>query len=186
MSLAERHVNGARWIGSLETGPTVAADERSIRCLGAHHETELRRLFLSLEPSARTCRFGLAASDAYLAKYAKTALDKATWILGAFPDDQLRGVVEIHGDGPQAFAEAAFVVEPQWRRQGLGWALLRAAIEVAAGAQTSSLRMIFSRHNWPMRKLASKAGGRLDVVLDELSVDVALGGIEQPFAEAAE
>jgi GNAT superfamily N-acetyltransferase len=113
-------------------------------------------------------------------------LDNASWILGAFPDDQLRGVVEIHGEGPQGFAEAAFVVEPQWRRRGLGWALLRAAIEVASDAQANSLRMIFCRHNWPMRKLASKAGGRLDVVLDELSVDVTLGAIERPIAEAAE
>jgi GNAT superfamily N-acetyltransferase len=185
MSLVESRVNGAHWIG-LDTSPAKVPNEHGIQCLGAHHEPELRRLFLSLEPAARSYRFGLAASDPYLTKYARDALDNASWILGAFPDDQLRGVVEIHGEGPQGFAEAAFVVEPQWRRRGLGWALLRAAIEVASDAQANSLRMIFCRHNWPMRKLASKAGGRLDVVLDELSVDVTLGAIERPIAEAAE
>jgi GNAT superfamily N-acetyltransferase len=174
MSLVESRVNGAHWIG-LDTSPAKVPNEHGIQCLGAHHE-----------PAARSYRFGLAASDPYLTKYARDALDNASWILGAFPDDQLRGVVEIHGEGPQGFAEAAFVVEPQWRRRGLGWALLRAAIEVASDAQANSLRMIFCRHNWPMRKLASKAGGRLDVVLDELSVDVTLGAIERPIAEAAE
>jgi GNAT superfamily N-acetyltransferase len=186
MSLLERPANVVDFIGGRDSSPAADASVPGIRCLGGQHELELRRLFLSLEPAARCYRFGLAASDAYLTKYAKDALGNATSILGAFPDDRLRGVVEIHGEGPQAFAEAAFVVEPQWRRRGLGWALLRAAIEVASEAQANSLRMIFCRHNWPMRKLASKANGRLDVVLDELSVDVALGGLGQPIAEAAE
>jgi hypothetical protein len=34
--------------------------------------------------------------------------------------------------------------------------------------------MIFSRHNWPMRKLATKANRRFDIVLDEIFVDVAV------------
>jgi hypothetical protein len=48
-------------------------------------------------------------------------------------------------------------------------------MQVAADSQTNTLRMIFSRHNWPMRKLASKARGKLDIIFDEISVDVDLG-----------
>jgi hypothetical protein len=48
-------------------------------------------------------------------------------------------------------------------------------MQIAAQSEADRLRMIFSRHNWPMRKLAGKAGGTLDIVLDELSIDVALG-----------
>jgi GNAT superfamily N-acetyltransferase len=66
------------------------------------------------------------------------------------------------------------VVAQDWRRRGLGLALLQAAIAAAAHADAGTLRMIFSRHNWPMRKLADKASGRLDLVLDEITVDVAL------------
>ncbi len=35
--------------------------------------------------------------------------------------------------------------------------------------------MIFSRNNWPMRKLASRADARFDLVLDEIVADVAVG-----------
>jgi hypothetical protein len=34
--------------------------------------------------------------------------------------------------------------------------------------------LIFSRHNWPTRKLAAKANGRFNIVLDEIFVDVAV------------
>jgi hypothetical protein len=77
-------------------------------------------------------------------------------------------------------------VAPGWRRGGLGLALLRAAIEAAAGVDAASLRMMFSRHNWPMRTLADKAGGRLDLVLDEIAVDVALPESPDPDGDAVE
>jgi GNAT superfamily N-acetyltransferase len=99
---------------------------------------------------------------------------RVDWIVGAFLEDRLRNVVEIYSGDLGGRAEAALVVEREWRRQGLGWALLRAAMQVAADAETKALRMIFSRHNWGMRKLAAKAGGRLDVILGEIVVDVAL------------
>jgi hypothetical protein len=34
--------------------------------------------------------------------------------------------------------------------------------------------MIFSRHDWSMRKLASKANARFDMVLDGMSADITL------------
>jgi GNAT superfamily N-acetyltransferase len=157
-----------------------------VRFLGHQDEGELCRLMLSLEPSARCSGFGQAASDATLANHAKCALANADWIVGAFLEDRLQGVVEIYSGGPGDGAEAAFVVERESRRQGLGWALLRAAMEIAANAEKKTLRMIFSRHNWGMRKLAAKAGGRLDVILGEIVVDVALDeGADQPWDATA-
>jgi GNAT superfamily N-acetyltransferase len=175
MSLAEYRVTGIRRLGDAEWRPEADILAPDIRCLGRQDEGELCRLLLGLEPAARCSRFGQAASDAYLANHAECALANVDWIVGALVDERLRGVVEIYNRGPHDYAEAAFVVEPEWRRRGLGWALLRAAMQIAADSETNSLRMIFSRHNWPMRKLASKASGRLDVILDEISVDVALG-----------
>jgi GNAT superfamily N-acetyltransferase len=174
MSLVENRVAGIGRIGDAEwhTGRTP-----DIRCLGQQDEGELRRLLLGLEPRARCSRFGQAASDTYLATHAKCALANADWLLGAFIDERLRGVVEVYDGGAQGYAGAAFVVEQGWRRQGLGWALLQVAIQIVADSQTNTLRMIFSRHNWPMRKLAGKASGKLDLVLDEILVDVALGEI---------
>jgi hypothetical protein len=56
----------------------------------------------------------------------------------------------------------------------LGWALLQAAIQKAAASEANMIRTVFSRPNWPMRKLAAKASGKLDIVLDEMCVDVPL------------
>jgi hypothetical protein len=40
--------------------------------------------------------------------------------------------------------------------------------------------MIFSRNDWPMRKLASKANARFDIVLDRMSADISLVAIPGP------
>jgi len=154
--------------------PNGSALAPTIRPLGPQHAAELSQLFLRLEATARVSRFGLATNNAYLAAYAARALAEATWILGAFVDDSLRGLVEIYGDAPLGFAEAAFVVDQEWRRRGLAWALLCAATDVAAEGPAHTLRMMFSRHNWPMRGLATKAGSRLDLFHDELVADVVL------------
>jgi GNAT superfamily N-acetyltransferase len=135
----------------------------------------LSRVLLSLEPTARHNRFGSAASDDVLAGHAEYALTRADWIVGAFIGERLRGVVEVYNGRPHGYAEAAFVVEQGWRRRGLGWALLQSAIRIVATSETSTLRMMFSRHNWGMRKLAGKAGGKLDMILGEIAVDVAVG-----------
>jgi GNAT superfamily N-acetyltransferase len=142
--------------------------------LRPEHAGELSRLLCALDPLSRCGRFNHAVSDVYLAGHASRAVAEATCVLGAIVDGHLRGVVEVYVDGPRGCAEAAFVVAKDWRQRGLGLALLQAAIVAAQHADAGKLRMIFSRHNWPMRKLADKASGRLDLVLDELAVDVAL------------
>jgi GNAT superfamily N-acetyltransferase len=157
--------------------PTAATNQPSnIRLLGKDDEDELCRIFLTLEPSARYCRFGRAASDASLMDHAKRSLANADWIVGAFVGERIRGLVEVYSGRPSSYVEAAFVVEREWRRRGLGWALLQAAIQKASACEANTLRMMFSRHNWPMRKLASKASAKLDIVLDEMCVDVPLSG----------
>ena len=157
--------------------PDAATLTPDIRCLGPEDESELFRVLLSLDRSSRRSRFGQCVSDTYLAHHAQTALGNANWIAGAFIDERLRGVVEVYDCKSHGWAEAAFVVEQEWRRRGLGWTLLRAAMRKTADAsETNTLRMTFSRHNWPMRKLAAKANGRFDVILDEISVDLAVNG----------
>jgi GNAT superfamily N-acetyltransferase len=162
------------WTGDAEASRQSAIVGPDIRLLQRKHEGELCRLLLGLDAPARCGRFGQAASDAYLTSHARTALANADCVLGGFIGERLRGVAEVYNDGPNGFAEAAFVVEQEWRRRGLGWALLRAAMRAAADCPTNKLRLIFSRHNWPMRKLASKVSGKLDIILDEISVDVDL------------
>ena len=90
---------------------------------------------------------------------------------------------DVPADG--ARVEAALVVDARWRRQGLGRALLDAARDWAANHRITSVRLIFGRHNWPMRKLVAKANARLDIVLDDICSEIAIRRKSEPTHSAA-
>jgi GNAT superfamily N-acetyltransferase len=145
-----------------------------IKRLGPQHETDLLALFLDLDQPCRVSRFAYAASDQFLIQHSRHALTSAAWIAGAFVDETLRGVVEAY-DAAAGAVETAFLVERDWRRRGLGSALMQAAIQWALENDRHTLRLMFSRGNWPMRKLATNAQARIDLSLDEICADVAVG-----------
>jgi GNAT superfamily N-acetyltransferase len=143
--------------------------------LGPRHQADFQDLLLDLDKKARFSRFAGTVSDTWLVRYPHHAISTAAWIAGAFVDDRLRGVVEVYESDRSEPAEAAFVVAEGWRGRGLGSALLRAAMQWPHQPDRTTLRMIFSRSNWPMRKFASKAQARFDLVLDEIVADIAIG-----------
>jgi GNAT superfamily N-acetyltransferase len=112
--------------------------------------------------------------------HAHHALTTASCVIGVSVDGTLRGILELYSCAPQPFCEAALVVDPRWRRRGLGFALLHAATRWVGGTSSGSIRLIFTRDNWPMRKLASKAGARFDLVLDEICAEVAPSASRKP------
>jgi ribosomal protein S18 acetylase RimI-like enzyme len=139
----------------------------------------LQEFLLRLDRESRCRRFGHAASDDALTAHAQTALSEATCVIGVAVDGTLRGILEIYSCAPRPFCEAALVVEPAWRRRGLGFAMLRAAARFSCARGAGGIRLIFTRDNWPMRKLADKAHARFDLVLDEICAEIAparLGG----------
>jgi GNAT superfamily N-acetyltransferase len=142
--------------------------------LGPQHQADLRGLVLGLDHAWRGKRFACAASDVPLVRHSQRDLTTATWSAGAFVDERLRGVVEVFDTGLPGTVEAAFLVEHGWRRRGLGTTLLQAAMQWAVDANRVTLRMVFSRRNWPMRKLASNADARLDLAFDDISADIAI------------
>jgi len=142
-----------------------------IRQLDHSNLAVLADFLLRLDRDSRCRRFGWAAADAALAAHPVRALEAATCVVGVTVDDVLRGVLELYAGAPGSATEAAIVVEQGWRRRGLGWALVQAA-RARLGGQ-SGLRFIFTRDNWPMRQLASKASARFDLLLDEICADVA-------------
>src|SRR6516162_4167631 len=100
-------------------------------------------------------------------------MNGAAYMAGAFDADRLIGVVEVFA-ARDGVAEVAFAIDADWRRLGLGSALLEAATRWAQQAGVATLRMVISRNNWPMRQLAHKVGARLDFDLDEIFADIAV------------
>jgi GNAT superfamily N-acetyltransferase len=96
------------------------------------------------------------------------------WVAGSYLDHCLRGLVEIPNLDHPFLWSALLLVEPPWRGLGLGTRLLEAAVAFARASGRTTLRLTFRRHNWAMRKLASKAHARFDMVFDELSADITL------------
>lgn len=143
--------------------------------LGFQHEAELIHFLLGLDGASRILRFAHPASDGALLVHAHRALEEAAWIGGIFVEQRLRGVVELYDLAAHGLVEAAFLVDSGWRRRGLGTALLQAAQGWTAGNHRVVIRMVFSTANWPMRKLADRAGARLDLCFGEMTAEIAVG-----------
>lgn len=153
--------------------------------LGPQHEDEFAHLLLNLDRESRISRFNCVAGDALLLKHSQQALMTTAWLAGIVVHQRLRGVVELYDMCRPGVVEAAFLVDQAWRRLGLCTVLLKAAQQWGAERDRVLLRMVFSRSNWPMRGLASKAGARLDLALDEVVADLPIvpaGAVRQTFS----
>jgi GNAT superfamily N-acetyltransferase len=101
----------------------------------------------------------------------------AQWTAGVYVAEQLTSFVQAcdsQFDGP---VEITLFVGANWRRQGIGTLLLKAAIDWASHRQASALRFVCARTNWPMRHFAEKFGARLDLVLGQIVADIPLGQV---------
>jgi GNAT superfamily N-acetyltransferase len=166
MALSELETRPSAWMITPYRDPCV------IKALQSDNLAEVQRFLASLDRLSRWSRFGHAANDSSLLTHAQNALGAGACSFGAYVDGELRGFVDLYCCAPQKFFEAGVVVHQDWRRRGLGWALLHAAIQWANQISASSLRLIFPRNNWPMRQLADKATARLDLVLDDMCADI--------------
>jgi GNAT superfamily N-acetyltransferase len=155
------------------------AYEPRIRDVTDECTSDFRNLLLGLDEPSRCSRFGFSASDAVLAKHAGTAIQRASKVIGIYAENSLCGVLEVYPCPNQGPAKIALVVGQNWRRQGLGTALIDSARQWASSQRIDKLRLIFSRANWPMRHLAHKINARLDVLLDELCADIIVGSSKE-------
>jgi GNAT superfamily N-acetyltransferase len=152
-----------------------AALPACVRALTENHRSELEGLLTALDRDSRCSRFGYAASDAALIAHSRSALQTASGAIGIFVADKLAGVAEIYRCDKTDNYEVSLVVDRPLRKRGLGWNLLHSSVQWARSADAESLRLIFSRHNWAMRKLATRAQAKLDLSLDELNAEIRLG-----------
>ncbi len=157
------------------SGSGARPPRRDVVALSPEHRTAFRDLLLGLDAPARLSRFACPLGDDGILQHMNYATREAAWIAGLFVANELCGVVELYECRDPQDIEAAFAVASVWRRQGIGTALLFAAIGWTRMSHRSRLRMMFSRHNWPMRRLASKAEPQLDLDMEELIASVMVG-----------
>jgi GNAT superfamily N-acetyltransferase len=126
---------------------------------------------LRLDAKTRRDRFSAAVSDSFLETYAARgfAADSGAVIFGHVAEGAVHGVAELcQFPVPDRHeAEAAFTVEPVYRRRGIGTGLFRRALLAARNRGVATLHVRCLPENRAMQSLARRHGARLLFDVDE-------------------
>ena len=129
---------------------------------------------LRLDGETRHERFGMAVSDAWIAAYARGCFGTRDLVYGFFVQGEIRAAGELRQlenrelSGQRA-AEAAFSVEPGWRRKGLGTALMQRIVRAAQNRLDSTLLLMCLAQNRAMQGLARKFSADLTFDTDQVT-----------------
>ncbi len=120
---------------------------------------------LRLDAETRRNRFIGAVNDAYLVQYAQHCFAGKGIVFGHIDGGLVRGAAELQpfDASGRVEAEAAFSVEPAYRRAGIGGALFERLIVAARNRGVRRLTMNCLAHNTAMRALARKYRAELTV-----------------------
>jgi RimJ/RimL family protein N-acetyltransferase len=154
---------------------------RSIKSGAKARHGEVRRLWpaerdlftahlLRLDAATRRERFGTAVNDDFLRAYAETTFGVGGLVYAYVEAGEVRGAAELRGFEEIVIqtGEAAFSVERDWRRRGIGGELFGRLITAARNRNIRTLYMTCLPENAAMRNLARKfeaemVGGYADV-----------------------
>jgi len=128
----------------------------TIRPLRPPDHEPLRQLYLGAPIEDRCTRFCARVSDEHVLRHIERSVGKADTLLGAFESDRLVGAAEVFLD--DGCAELAFLVARRAQRQGVGKALMAAALSAATGFGARKGIVITARDNRPMHRLALASG----------------------------
>lgn len=138
------------------------------RRLWLSDQADLEAYFLRLDPETRRNRFMFALDDRGALAYAERAVLNQGIVFGVFAEGMLRGVGELRPAGQRSCtrplgkkAEAAFAVETDFRREGLGAILFGRIAEAARSRGVAELHVRCLSGNGPMQRLALKLGADL-------------------------
>lgn len=142
------------------------APPAEIRRLWHSDMPAFRDHLLRLDAVSRHNRFGGGMSDDFIAHYAESCFGKGDLVFGAFVDGHLRGAGELRSSeaiwteqAPFArhiHAEAAFSVEQDHRRRGLGEQLFRRIERAAGNHGVETIEIVCMPDNVGMLRLAGK------------------------------
>ncbi len=153
---------------SRKAGTTTGHGE--VRRLWPAERDLFKAHLLRLDEVTRRERFGTAVNDDFLENYAVTTFGVGGLVYAYIEDGAVRGAAELRGleDIMAQTGEAAFSVERDWRRRGIGGVLFGRLITAARNRGIRTLYMTCLPDNAAMRRLARKfeadlAGGYADV-----------------------
>jgi GNAT superfamily N-acetyltransferase len=137
-----------------------------IRRLWQADMAAFRDHLLRLDPVSRHQRFGGGMSDDFIAHYAESCFGRGDLVFGAFVDGELHGAAELRSKeaiwSEQApfqrhiHAEAAFSVEEEFRRHGIGEQLFGRLQRAATNHGVETIEIICLPENVGMMRLAEK------------------------------
>ncbi|WP_346906970.1 GNAT family N-acetyltransferase [uncultured Roseibium sp.] len=138
-----------------------SAPSGTIRPLRGDEKNAFRDLLLRLDPESRRNRFAMTVDDSFMVSYAETSFAQSPVIFGYFEDGVLRGTAELRPLPEPHMAEAAFCVEKDWRRHGVGTRLMDALLNEARDLQIEHIYISCLAANHTMQALARKFAARL-------------------------
>ena len=149
---------------AIETQPISSVVD--IRRLWAADMPAFREHLLRLDARSRHERFGGGMSDDFVAHYAESCFGQGDLVFGAFVDGQLHGAGELRSNAAiwteqapfqnHVHAEAAFSVEEEYRRRGIGEKLFRRIQRAASNHGVETIDIVCMPDNVGMRRLAEK------------------------------
>ena len=154
--------------------PSEILNNGMLRRLYAVDEPAFASHLLRLDAAARHDRFGMGMSDAALTNYANGCFGPWDLVYGFFVDGEIRAAGELRQLVKTSFAverkaEAAFSVEYNWRRLGLGTALMRRIVRAAQNRRDATLHLMCLADNRAMQGLARKFDAELEFATDQVT-----------------
>ncbi|MBN9468446.1 MAG: GNAT family N-acetyltransferase [Bosea sp.] len=132
---------------------------------------------LRLDAASRRERFGTAVNDEFLTDYAESTFGIGGLVYAYVEAGEVRGAAELRGleELVVQTGEAAFSVERDWRRRGIGAALFGHLITAARNRGIRTLYMTYLPENIAMRNLARKFEAELISGYNDVECRIATG-----------
>ena len=131
-----------------------------------------REHLLRLDAQSRYDRFAMSVNDEFLIRYAERCFGIDDVIYGYYVDGVLRGAGELRAVGNNIIGgsvEAAFSVEKDWRRRGVGTELMSRIVRAARNRRADALYMSCLASNAAMQALAKKFSADLRFETDDMT-----------------
>jgi GNAT superfamily N-acetyltransferase len=153
-----------------EVGEVIMSERQSllveVRRLWPSDTESFRDHLLRLDARSRQKRFCGGMADNFIVKYANNCFGTGDLLYGAFVDGHLYGAAELRSNhaiwielppfGRHIHAEAAFSVEEEYRRHGIGEMLFGRVKRAASNHGVETIDIVCQADNIGMRRLAQK------------------------------